>query len=259
METTICFLNDKILVLSGKLKGKNIFVNSYKIFELSEGSIINGIITNSYEIKEVLQKIKLDKSLYFKNNVSIVLDSSLIYIKKGNFPITSKSKMEIFVENEFVGLESNTNELIFDYSVISKSKNKSNILCYAVEKNMIKNFIEIFTEEKISISSIDISTNSLSKFLMNIKFLEKKTYVIANIDRNNISLMLFVNNSFYYLTRARLLSDYGTEDFYQEISTNISSLIQFNKSQRNGFSIESVYSFGITAVENMSYIKYIYN
>ena len=37
METTICFLNDKIIALSGKATNKNVFVNAYKIYELSEG------------------------------------------------------------------------------------------------------------------------------------------------------------------------------------------------------------------------------
>lgn len=260
METTICFLNDKILALSGKFNGKNVYVNSCKVFELSEGSIINGVIINNYDIKEVLRKIKSDKTLFFKNKVSIILDSSLIYIKAGNFPVSSKAKMDIFAENEFVGFDSKNTEMIFDYSIIKKSNSKTestSIVCYAVEKAMVKSFIDIFQEEGIAVSSIDISINCISKFIYNLKFLEKKTYVISNIDKNNITLILFVNNNFYYMTRARLFNDYGTEDFFQEISTNLSSLVQFNKSQRNGFDIESVYICGMTSFENMSCTKYI--
>jgi len=259
METTICFLNDKILVLSGMSKGNNVYINCYKTFELSEGSIINGVITNNYSIKEVLNKIKADKELYFKK-VRIVIDSSLIYIKKAVAPKISQSKLNIFVENEFVGLDKKNNELIFDYSIINtnnQTKRNINVVCYATEKSLVKSFIDIFAEEKINILSIDISTNCIIKFASCIKSLAKKTYVIANVDRNNISLILFVDNSYYYSTRARLLSDIGTEDFYQEISSQISSIVQFNKSQRNGFDIEEAYICGLTDIENSICSRYI--
>jgi len=259
METTICFLNDKIIALSGKLKGKHIYINNYRVFDLSEGSIINGVITNNYSIKEVLRKIKFDKTLYFKN-VNIVLDSNSIYIKKAIAPNVSKTRITTFVENEFVGFDSKNSEMVFDYSIINPhndGRKSIDVVCYAIEKSLIKSFIDIFAEEKIKINGIDVSSNCVMKYASKIKKLDKKTYVIANVDRSNIALMLFVDNSYYYSTRARLLADVGTEDYFQEISSHISSIIQFNKSQRNGFNIEDVYICGLNNEENSFCTRYI--
>ncbi len=258
METTICFLNDKIIALSGKATNKNVFVNAYKIFELSEGSIINGVITDAYSIKDVLKSIKSDKRLFFKGKIHVIIDSSLIYIKPASFPLSSTSKMNVFVEGEFVGIDKSNTEYLFDYSIIKWGAKKApTITCYAVERSLLKAFMELFEEEKIQISSINISTNCISKITSKLTGLDNKTYVIANIDKNNISLLLYVNNSFYYSTRARLLNDYATEGFYQEIASNISSINQFNKSQRNGFEIQNVYLCGMSDVENMSCTGFI--
>lgn len=259
METTICFLNDKILVTLSKVNGKRICIMNYKMFELNEGSIINGVITNSYSIKEALKEIKSNRKLYRKN-VSIIIDSSLIFTKKAVSPRLSVKKMEIFVENEFVGLDSNNSEMMFDYSIINKKgkKNKiTDVICYAAEKSLVKSFLDIFSEVKMPIAFIDISTNCIVKYTREIESLEDKTYVIANVDGNNISLILFVDNMYYYSTRSRLLSDEGTEDYYQEISSQVSSIVQFNKSQRNGYEIEDVYIFGLTEEESSFCNRYI--
>ena len=69
--------------------------------------------------------------------------------------------------------------------------------------------------------------------------------------------MLFVDGQFYYSTRARLLSDYGTDAFYLEIATNLSSINQFNKAQRKGHEIEKVFLCGISDIENMNCTSFI--
>ena len=81
--------------------------------------------------------------------------------------------------------------------------------------------------------------------------------IITNIDGNNISLYLFVNNIYYYSTRARLLSEIDNEDYYQEISSHISSIIQFNKSQRNGYEITELIMCGLTEEQNSFCNRYL--
>ena len=258
MQTTICFLNDKIIAMSGEMKGNKICVSDYKIYELKEGSIINGVITNNFAVKATLEAIKSKPSLYNKGRVSVIIDSSLIFIKHANFSLTSRAKMEILAENEFSGLENQGQELIYDYSIIKPSWAKTaSISCYAVEKSLVNSFSEIFEEVKIPIKRIDISYNCIEKFTSIVKSLGNSTYVIANVDKNNMMLMLFVDGQFYYSTRARLLSDYGTDAFYLEIATNLSSINQFNKAQRKGHEIEKVFLCGISDIENMNCTSFI--
>lgn len=259
MHTTICFLNDKIIAMSGKARGRSSFVKSFEIFELAEGSVINGVITDSGRVREVLRAIKNEKNLYYKNNVTLIIDSSLIYVKHASFSPTSKAKMQILAENEFVGIDSQSKDMIFDYSVIkcSKQKKPASITCYAVEKTIVTGFLEVLDEEKIKPVCIDISYNCIEKFISGVSELNNKTFLIATVEKNNMLVMLFVNGVFYYSTRARLLNDYGTEEYYQEIATNISSINQFNKSQRNGHEIKSVFLCGMSEIDSMHCTQYI--
>ncbi len=261
METTICFLNDRIIAMSGTLTKNHVHVQNFKVFELSEGSIINGVITNSSSVKSVLKQIKDDASIFSKS-ISLIINSSLVYIKQATIPNASKSQIITFVKNEFIGIDSNNTEMLFDYSLIKDEKHKektnsSSIVCYAVEKNMIKGIIELFEEEEITLSSINVSTNCLIKLASAVPSLENKTYAIANVDKNNITLVLFVNNKYYYSTRARLIHDFETEEFFQEISTQLSALNQFNKSQKNGGDISEVFLCGLSQEQSELCSQYI--
>lgn len=259
MHTTICFLNDRIIAMSGKIKGRRSYIQDFEIYDLPEGSVINGVITNSFNVRDVLNKIIQNKKLCNKNSISVIIDSSLIYVKHASFSLTTRSKMEILSENEFVGIDSQNTDMIFDYSVIKPAKAKKfpSITCYAVEKSLVKGFTEIFDELKLSVKRIDISYSCIEKLVSTISVLSDKTFVIASVDKNNILLMLFVDGVFYYSTRARLLNEYATEEFYQEIATNLSSINQFNKSQRNGHEIERVYLCGMSDIDNMHCTAYI--
>lgn len=72
-----------------------------------------------------------------------------------------------------------------------------------------------------------------------------KTYVISVIDGNNVSSYLFENNHYTFSNRTRLFSDRGTYEFIMEMNSNISQLIQFSKSKRSQYTIETAYFCGL--------------
>ncbi len=244
--TTICFQNDKIILLFGKHSGKSIFVSSVKVAELSEGSVINGVVTDRTAVSQALIELSRQASPRIKR-AALILDSSLVYSRQAVIPLTSKKRTDIIVANEFSEHELRDKELVFDYSFIGRQEGEKSIsvLCYAVEKSFVGSFIELFKEAGIGLSSIDISTNCIVKYMRMMRVLNEKSYIVSVVDKNAISLYLFTGNVYYYSVKGRLLSEKGTLDFYQEISSQISSIIQFNKSQRNGFEISDVFLCGL--------------
>lgn len=246
LETTLCFLNDKISVLKGTQKSKGIFVKAYDSFKLREGSVINGVITDSYNVSDVLSEIKNDRKLFGKN-VSVIIDSSLIHTKLAVVPLMNEEKLIGAVKNEFSGIETLGDDYFFDYTVISpkNAENNGTILCYAIQKNMIKNYIELFGGLKIKLKSIDTALNCVIKYTRSIRELTNKSYIILNVNSSNISSFLFVNGRYYYSSRARLLNEFGTEEYFSELVSHISSIIQFNKSQRNGSEVNEIYISGL--------------
>lgn len=253
MKTSICFLNDKILVLKGAVSNKTVKVVGYDTFRLREGSVINGVITDTSNIREVLNVIKSDKNLFSKD-VSVILDSNLIHTKIASAPLVNQNKLLIAAKNEFANMENPDNDFAFDYSVISP-KNKDNnctILCYAVQKSMIKSYLELFSDIKVKLECIDASVNSIINYTLSIDTLKNKSYILMYLNQNNLSSYMFIKNKFYYSTRARLINEIKSTAYISEIVSQISTMLQFNKSQKNGEDINEVYISGLT---NDTYIR----
>ena len=61
--------------------------------------------------------------------------------------------------------------------------------------------------------------------------------------------MLFVDGAFAFFSSTRLFSARGTEESYAEIGRIVSSLMQFNASQRNGRAVGDVWFGGLTQAE----------
>ncbi|MDF2568079.1 MAG: hypothetical protein K0R90_1535, partial [Oscillospiraceae bacterium] len=119
------------------------------------------------------------------------------------------------------------------------------ILCSAIEKNMIDSYISIFKESGIEINSIDIGLNCVIKLLKYFKNLSKQTYILLGLDANNMVSLLFADGKYHISNRNRLLSERGTSESISEIVRVVSSLIQFNKSQKNESDISCTYFCGL--------------
>ncbi len=69
-------------------------------------------------------------------------------------------------------------------------------------------------------------------------------HVLAMVDGNNLILTLFDGAEYVLANRYRLLNTFLQAGWYEEFSDNISSLIQFNKGQKNR-DITAVYVDGV--------------
>ncbi|MFA5657961.1 MAG: hypothetical protein WC900_01610 [Oscillospiraceae bacterium] len=246
MKTSLCLLNDRIIAVCGREQKSGVFVTAYRSLELSEGSIINGVATDFSEVEASLKKLKDDAYMKLKN-VTLILDSSLIFMRQAVIPITGKRKTSLIISNEFSDIETGEKNLLKDFSILNKNMREKNasVLCYAAEKELIGSYIGLFKKAEISLSKIDISTSCIIKYAKRIQALRGKTYVVSVIGENAAVLYLFVKNQYFYSTRARLLSEPFSDDFYQEISAKLSSMLQFFKSQHSGFDISDVYLCGL--------------
>ncbi|MEG0979199.1 MAG: pilus assembly protein PilM [Oscillospiraceae bacterium] len=250
MITSVYISNERIQVLTGAtVNKKHIDVKSCMFISLPEKAIVNGVITNEIAVKEALEKLwgKYDIS---KKDVYLVIDSGTILNKKIKTPsVLPVSAIQALIQEEFKEIEGFSN-FLFDYSVLEDGKQgKPEVLCNAIGKELIASYIRTFDSVGIKLKSIDTSINcELKVFRTNSNMINKDCIVVI-LDKNNMTSILHINGSYNFSNRSRLLDQRGTEQSKIEIARNISSIIQFARSESSRKNLTNMFICGITDEE----------
>ncbi|MEG0408895.1 MAG: pilus assembly protein PilM [Bacilli bacterium] len=258
-ENVVYISTNKIQLVQGSSDNSDMIrINNFQELPLVEGTMINGVITDEGQILESLNALKEQGVKHCR----IVIDSGQILVKNVDVPALKKNELLQVVKNELSNLEEGYDDLIYDYSVLREEykevdKSGGEILCCAVERKLISNYLEVFENVGIKIDSVDISVNTLHKLTNELIDFEDKTYIVSVVDSNNVSSYLFEKNHYTFSNRSRLFSERGTPDFIAEMNSNISQLIQFNKSQRSPYPIETAFFCGLEKAEEIALSKMV--
>lgn len=249
MATSIIITNESIKILVGKFSGTKVVVEKVINAPLDEGIILNGIITDDLALRKKFEEIWRNNKLSTKN-LNLVIDSSSIQIKILDAPRLNQKKLLQFVKGEFPEIE-NPDDMVFDYSVISLKNDDGGVrlLACCAEREYIESYMEVFNALKFDIDKIDITLNAMIKVFSFLKIYKNKTFVITSIDKNTAAQALFVNGNYSFYKRFRVVAERGTEEFFNEIDRSLSTIIQFNKSEKTGFDITDMYFGGLTEEE----------
>ncbi len=215
-------------------------IYEYKTFPLAEGSMINGVITDEFEVKNVLKKIVEEGY----KDVNLVIDSGQILTKAVIVPKMKNKHLIQFVKDELSSVGENSEDLVYDYAYMGEVDDGSHaqqILCCAVERKLLSSYIDIFKECGITIKSIDYAMNIISKIANELLVSNEKSYLLSIIDGNNLISALFENQKFKLSYRSRVLAARESESFKAELLNNIANIYQFSKSGENSVALEKVY------------------
>lgn len=244
-ENVIFISNHNIQIVKGSCdKNDMIKINDYKEYKLDEGCMINGVITDEQPVREILETIKANGV----NSAILVIDSGQIIVKNMNIPILKKKEIMKIVRDELASVDQSYEDLIYDYSVLRKNYEEQaggEILCCGLERKLLVSYVDLFKSVGIKLTAVDISVNALQKLTQELPDLEHQTYIVSILDGNNVSSYLFEDNHYTFSNRSRLFSDRGTNAFIMEMNSNISQLIQFNKSKRSLYTIDRAYFCGL--------------
>lgn len=244
MSVSIYISNNYINAASGIKTKNSLMIKSCIKVPIQEGLIINGMIMNEDSLADLIRKVWEDNP-ELARSVKLVVSSTSVFSKKLRVPPVNDKKLLDIIKDEYSEVE-NYEKLIYDYRVMNpKSKEGGmEIVACAVEREFIEGYISLFSKCSLKLESI---TTALSSIINGVSFFEEfshATYVITNLDGNNLSNTLFVNGEYNYSSRSRLLEEMGSEDSENELYRALSSLIQFNKSQKTGFDITDIYFTG---------------
>lgn len=249
MATSIYISNERIDIVQGSVKSKKIVVKNVIDIPITEGAIINGVITDEFEITQKLKEA-FDKNPSLDKNILLTVDSGSIYVKKLTVPALNVRKLRGIIKDNFSEIEG-YEDFLYDFATLDMGNKKDGVLVLAcaVEKDLIESYYEIFKKLDIKIKKINISHACAISLISKVGTLLNDTFVISILDKNNMSNILFVNGVYSYSNRTRLVEQRGSEACASEIFGNLSSLIQFNKSEKNGTDIESFYFCGANESE----------
>ncbi|MEG1474423.1 MAG: pilus assembly protein PilM [Longicatena sp.] len=244
-ENVIYISTHNVQVIKGSCdKGDMIKINDFEQYDVEEGAMMNGVITDDVIIKEILGKIA-SKGV---KETKLVIDSGQMLLKNIDVPLLGKKELIKICKDELASIDGSDGDLVYDYCVLRDSyedKSGGEILCVGVERKLITSYMELFESVGIKLKSIDIAENALHKLTREIADINQKTYVLVIVDGNNVATFLFENNHYTFSNRTRLFSERGSEDFVSEMNSNISQMIQFSKSKQSENIIDTAYFCGL--------------
>ena len=210
--------------------------------------MLDGNILDDQPIRDVLLDLKKENV----DSVRLVVDSGQILVKCAVLPKVSHKQILQFVKDEFIDVESQYTDLLYDYAIIKdkvEGKEGQLVLCAAMEREFLKPYIDLFDEMGISLESIDIMTNSIIKLTESIPKLTNLSYVLTVINGQDVIHYLFINGQYEIANRIRIFSDRGTVAFITELSNSLTKLMQFTKGTYKDAQLEKIYFAGLETYE----------
>ena len=241
--------NETIQVGIGGKSGKKVVLKSFITAPVEDGSILNGVITNEAAlgrlINDVWTKHKLPRS-----KINLIIDSGGVSTKIVKVPNVKEDMIISVIKDNFSEFD-DLDARVIDFSILNPKNEDGGITALActADDELIQSYIELFKKQNIKLEKIDLTLNCLIRLAKGIKALKEKTYIIAVTDKNTISLTLFINGQYRFSNRSRFVSERNSDELMDELTRVLSSMVQFNKSEKSGFDITNVYCCGLTDTE----------
>lgn len=252
MPTAVYLGNDRIQIVNGTAKRGRLKIKYAYSEPMPERIIINGIITDDVWLRERLLALKAEKKLP-RGKVDLVVDGGDILIKTAVVPTVNEKKMKKLVAGEFAEAVTDQGSKLYDYSVLTP-KNPDGIggtvLCTAADRAFVESYIDLFTGINKNIRTIRLGLDCIISLCGGLEELSGRTCIVLLLDGITLVSTLFVNGSYFFSQRTRLLEERGTNESAAELNNRISYIAQFNKSQNSGGEISDVYLCGQTPKES---------
>ena len=229
-------------VLDAAASGKTIKVKDFFSQPVPEGTVINGLITDEEALVNVLKQLVIDKIITQKT-VSLAIDSSNILMRTMTVPALNPKDLMDYVKNELSIYMEDGTESVYDYAVLEPklAAGGGSILAVAASRALLESYQNVFLAAGLKLADINIGVNCQNKFVSIVDRLQNETFILTQVDGNNLTLTLYNQGKYVLANRYRLLYNYGTTSWYEEFTDHISSIVQFNKGQKNNDDISTVY------------------
>lgn len=242
--TTVYLCNNHVHVAVGTPGAKQITLRQVLELQLEEGCLINGVITNDTALGAQLSTFWRANDLPIKD-VALVIDSTQFLSKMVQVPAMAPKKQMEVAKNELAPMETRQDPVV-DYMVLrtDKKTKTDTLLASSVERSFLQQYVAIFEKIGISLCSIDTALACYLKLMDFMPVFQEKTCILLIFDGDNLQAILLENGHYKYSSRSRLFNQHGTPEFGTEVTSQLSSTIQFQLSDKSGYTITDVFFCG---------------
>lgn len=249
-------ITDKtIRIVKGSESGGKIKISDAVTIDIEDNSIENGTISDvpglASKIDEVLKSRKMKEKeaiVSLLSNLTIFKELSIPKAKGNQFlkMVRAEMQAQLGVDDTY----SISYIIVDEYSEKNDKKSADivKILATACPYEMIENCKKLFSILSISLKSVIIGCNCISKIILSdIKTCLKMPLLAVQIDRNFLSINLYddLKLAFSRFTNVSP-ADYGFASDYmsQAVNENIFRMLQFQKTRKTDQAIENVLFYG---------------
>ncbi|MDR0875332.1 MAG: hypothetical protein LBN12_03885 [Clostridiales Family XIII bacterium] len=238
----------KLTVGSGDRGGFKI--DDFGMYDLPDGAMINGIITDEENLTRFLAEIGSALGV-LKQEARLVIANNSIRSKIIDVPAVSEQRTLEFIGRELGAVDGTEEEDVYDYAVLIPKLpgGGTRILAVAVGKSMLLSYRNALTGAGWNLKVIGIGMGAEIRLAGILPQLSTGSCILTEVDGKYLRLTLFENGNYLITNRHRLLNADDTTEWFGEIGNHLSSMIQFHKSQRTDFEITNAYFAGVTTTQ----------
>jgi len=272
LENSIYCSPDKLNLVVGSSSKNGVYVDDFKQIPLPEGAMINGIITNVDIMTDFLDTIAKEYHLQenpsgennlLKNPSSIVIQASNIVTKIIEVPASDETQMREFIRREFSQYEDVSiaeQTALYDYTVLNQigPNGGVEVLAASSGREMIEDYRRAFDQACYNIVQIGIASEALIKLVSLLPNLNGQTYMLAQIEANRQTNIIFIEGTFRISSGYRLVGEVGSDGWINEIGQNLASTLQFIRAQRGQSELSQIHIAG-TSLKVLSILQADYS
>ncbi len=253
MSVSIYLNNQQVQIVTGTRGKKGLYQDSH-ILSAPEGSIINGIVTDSGSFVEFLKETWANYRLS-KTDVHLVVGGNKIHGRNVEVPVLSTSKTSRYLSRELSDMEKDGTEYVICYNVLSGKSGKKlrNVYVEMAESDLIKDYIDLFKEAGITLKSLVSAEGSILSLIDKTVNGYFKTFVLQIMNGNIVTNILWVDGSFNYYNSVRCFNDVGTGAYYDDCARSLSNLNQFIQAHKIEQKIEKILIAGSDKLDVLFY------
>jgi len=245
MRTMVYLYSECIEIVQGEFKRKKLNIKNQYKHTIEPGTIINGVITNKAAVVRALNAAQNEIDFH---KTTLVINSSLIANKKVDVPKLRPKELKAIAKAEFENAN-NAEDLIIDYMGILGKNDVTSMFCIAAEKEMLMSYIEVFKAANIKLAKIETAVSTTLNYVEAANVFNDQTFALNIVVGNIVLYFLFEEGRYKFSSQVRLINDRESEGLASELSSKLSSLVQFSKSQRLETSLDQAYYIGLSDTE----------
>lgn len=243
-----------IRIVKGVESNNKLKIQKAVTVDVEEGYIVNGHIRDVSSVALLLNKvIKMNKMADKEAIVSF--SSNLTIFKEITVPKTKGQDLSKTVRLQMQGEFNLDDSYSIAHIIVGDAKSADEgesykILATACPYEIVNSYRELFKFMEISLKSVMIGCNCITKVLLaDARIAAKMPLLAVQIDNNFISLNLYENNQLSFSRFASIdAADYNNSPDYvfEAVTENIFRMLQFHRTRNTGSIIENVVFYGDT-------------